>query len=90
LLRLHGAWGRALAEGEESFLDLSYDPEEVLGSAVSGLAAFVRSATPLRARWRVLPDELEGARIERTAAAILHGSQAITKSARQRAAKPKQ
>jgi hypothetical protein len=89
LVRLHGAWGRALAEGEESFLDLSYDPEEVLGAAVSGLAAFVRAATPLRARWRVLPDELEGARIERRDAAIPHGSQAITKTATQRATKAK-
>jgi radical SAM superfamily enzyme YgiQ (UPF0313 family) len=89
LVRLHGAWGRALAEGEESFLDLSYDPEEELGAAVSGLAAFVRAATPLRARWRVLPDELEGARIERRDAAIPQGSQAITKTATQRATKAK-
>jgi radical SAM superfamily enzyme YgiQ (UPF0313 family) len=65
VVRLHGAWGRAIAEGEESFLDLSYDPEEALSAAASGLAAFVRAAAPLRARWRVLPDEFEGARIER-------------------------
>jgi radical SAM superfamily enzyme YgiQ (UPF0313 family) len=63
LVRLHGAWGRALAEGEESELDLSYDPEELLGAAAAGLAAFVRSAKPLRAAWRVIPDEDEGARI---------------------------
>ncbi len=64
LVRLHGAWGRALAEGEESILDLSYDPEEVLGASSSGLALFSRTAAPLRALWRVLPDEEEGARIE--------------------------
>ncbi len=65
LVRLHGAWGRALAEGEESVLDLSYDPEEVLGAASSGLSAFVRAAKPVRATWRVSPDEDDGARIER-------------------------
>jgi radical SAM superfamily enzyme YgiQ (UPF0313 family) len=64
LVRLHAAWGLALAEGEESLLELSYDPEEVLGAASTGLAAFARSASPLRARWRVVPDEDEGARIE--------------------------
>jgi radical SAM superfamily enzyme YgiQ (UPF0313 family) len=65
LVRLHGAWGRALAEGAQTVLDLSYDPEEVLGAAASGLAAFVRGASRASARWRVLPDEEEGARIER-------------------------
>ncbi len=64
LVRLHGAWGRALAEGEESVLDLSYDPEETLSAPASGLAAFTRVAAIQRARWRVLPDEEEGARIE--------------------------
>lgn len=65
LVRLHGAWGRAIAEGAESVLDLSYDPEEVLGAAAAGLAAFSRAARPLRATWRVTPDEDEGARIDR-------------------------
>jgi hypothetical protein len=65
LVRLHGAWGRALAEGEETSLDLSYDPEEALGAAASGLAAFVRAASRSSARWRVLPDDEEGARLER-------------------------
>jgi hypothetical protein len=67
LVRLHGAWGRALAEGEESILELSYDPEEALGAAAVGLAAFVRGASRSGARWRVVPDDVEGARIERTA-----------------------
>jgi radical SAM superfamily enzyme YgiQ (UPF0313 family) len=61
LVRLHGAWGRALAEGEDSVVTLSYDPEEVLGAASSGLAAFVQRARPLPGKWRVLPDEAEGA-----------------------------
>ena len=65
LVRLHGAWGRAIAEGTESVLDLSYDPEEVLGAAAAGLAAFARAAKTLRGTWRVVPDEDEGARIEK-------------------------
>jgi hypothetical protein len=65
LVRLHGAWARALAEGEESVLDLAYDPEEALGAPAVGLAAFARSARPRRGTWRVVPDEEEGARIER-------------------------
>jgi hypothetical protein len=67
LVRLHGAWGRALAEGEESLVELSYDPEEVLGAAAAGLAAFARGAAQSNARWRVVPDEEDGARIERAA-----------------------
>ena len=64
LVMLHGAWGRALAEGEESVLGLSYDPEEVLGGAPRNLAAFARGAARRRGTWRVLPDDEEGARIE--------------------------
>lgn len=64
LVRLHGAWGRALAEGTESLLSLSYDPEETLGAPAMGLPAFVRSAETRRAAWRVIPDEAEGARLE--------------------------
>jgi hypothetical protein len=64
LVRLHGAWGRALADGTESLLALTYDPEEALGAAGSGLPAFVRTAEPRRAGWRVVPDEADGARIE--------------------------
>jgi radical SAM superfamily enzyme YgiQ (UPF0313 family) len=65
LVRLHGAWARALAEGEESLLELSYDPEEILGAAAAGLAAFARGARRANGEWRVLPDAAEGARIER-------------------------
>ena len=64
LVRLHGAWGRALAEGEETALELRYDPEAALGAA-AGLAAFARSARPRPGSWRVIPDPDEGARIER-------------------------
>jgi hypothetical protein len=64
LVRLHGAWARALAEGVETELDLSYEPEEALGSALS-LEAFVKTARPAPSRVRVVPDDEEGARIER-------------------------
>jgi radical SAM superfamily enzyme YgiQ (UPF0313 family) len=65
LVRLHGAWGRALAEGETTRLELSYEPEEALAAGAAGLAAFARAARPRRGSWRVVPDAEEGARIER-------------------------
>jgi radical SAM superfamily enzyme YgiQ (UPF0313 family) len=95
LVRLHGAYGRALAEGAESVLELSYDPEESLGAVASGLPAFVRAASPSRGTWRVLPDEEDGARIERAssyrrkAAEMPQGSQAATKTAALRPTKAK-
>jgi Fe-S oxidoreductase len=64
LVRLHGAYGRALAEGAETALDLSYDPEEVLVAPELGLALFAREASASPAAWRIVPDENEGARIE--------------------------
>ena len=65
LVRLHGAWTRALAEGEETILELSYDPEEALGAAELGLAVFSREASTSPGRWRIAPDDEEGATIER-------------------------
>jgi len=62
LVRLHGAWARALAEGEETELDLTYDAEEALGAA-SSLEAFARAARPRPFSVRVVPDDEEGARI---------------------------
>ncbi len=66
LVRLHGAWSRALAEGATSLLALSYDPEDLFGAPAAGLRAFVKAAEPRRATWRVIPDDAEGARIEET------------------------
>ncbi|HUW40772.1 MAG TPA: B12-binding domain-containing radical SAM protein [Rectinemataceae bacterium] len=51
----NGAWGRAVAEGESDDLELSYDPDEVLGPAAMDLGAFVRAAAPRRSRIRVAP-----------------------------------
>lgn len=44
LIRLHGAYSRALAECEETVLSLSYDPEAVLSQASQDPRAFARSA----------------------------------------------
>lgn len=43
LIRLHGAYSRALAEGEESLVSLNYDPEAVLSPAGLDPRAFARS-----------------------------------------------
>ena len=64
VVRFNGAWGRALAEGERTELELSYDPDEVLGPAALDLAAFARAARPSPARVAVLPAP-GGARLER-------------------------
>ena len=40
LIRVSGAWTRALAEGETTRLELSWDPEEVLDYAPAGLRDF--------------------------------------------------
>lgn len=55
LVRLHGAWSRALAEGQSSELELSWDPEDLFGPASRNLAAFVRSIPGGRGLWRVRP-----------------------------------
>jgi hypothetical protein len=68
LVRLHGAWARALAEGEETELELSYEPEEALGAALS-LEAFAELSRPAPSRVVVVPDDEEGARIESADAA---------------------
>jgi hypothetical protein len=65
----NGAWGRALAEGESEDLVLSYHPDEVLGPAALDLAAFARSAKPLRSRIRVAPAPLGGVKVTRIAGA---------------------
>lgn len=55
VVRFNGAWGRAIAEGEATEIEFSYDPEDVLGPAALDLAAFAREARPRRGRWRVAP-----------------------------------
>ncbi len=55
VVRLNGAYARALAEGERSELELSYDPDEVFGPAALDLAAFVRGARRRPSRVAVVP-----------------------------------
>ncbi len=64
IVRFNGAWGRALAEGARSELDLAYDPDEVLGPAALDLAAFVRAARPRATRIAVTPGP-GGPKVER-------------------------
>ncbi len=55
IIRFNAAWGRALAEGEESDFDLVYDPEDVLGPSALSLADFAGRAVMRLGRWRVVP-----------------------------------
>ncbi|MGO8693541.1 MAG: B12-binding domain-containing radical SAM protein [Rectinemataceae bacterium] len=65
IVRFNGAWGRAIAEGESENLELSYDPDEVLGPAAMDLAAFVRSGKRRRSAIRVVPSPGGGAKLLR-------------------------
>jgi hypothetical protein len=53
IVRWHGAWGRALAEGTSAELDFTYDPERVLGEEALDLENFVRTVKPSPNRVRV-------------------------------------
>ncbi len=55
IVGFNAAWGRALAEGEATRLELNYDPDEVLGPSALDLGAFARSARPRRGSWLVEP-----------------------------------
>jgi hypothetical protein len=53
IVRWHGAWGRALAEGTSAELDFTYDPERVLGEEALDIENFVRTVKPGPNRVRV-------------------------------------
>lgn len=55
VIRLNGAWTRALAEGEETVLDLSYDPEDLFGADAMDLEYFTDNACMERCSVRVFP-----------------------------------
>lgn len=55
LIRVSGAWTRALAEGEATELDLSWDAEELLDYAPAGLRDFQSEFKRRPARWRCEP-----------------------------------
>jgi hypothetical protein len=46
LVRYHGAWGRALAEGKKTKLSFTYDSGMILGTAVFDIEKFAASARP--------------------------------------------
>jgi len=53
LIRLHGAWSRALAEGVDSQIELDYSPEALENSAILDLAGFVARQARQAGRYRV-------------------------------------
>jgi hypothetical protein len=61
VVRYHGAWGRALAEGAVTEIEFTYHPDEVLGAM--DLEAFAAAARSSPVRGRVGPGK-DGAVIE--------------------------
>ncbi|GHV73529.1 B12-binding domain-containing radical SAM protein [Spirochaetia bacterium] len=55
LVRFHGAWGRALAEGACTDITFTYHPDDVLGEGALDLDSFAASAKPLPVKVRVRP-----------------------------------
>jgi radical SAM superfamily enzyme YgiQ (UPF0313 family) len=55
VIALNGAWTRALAEGEETVLDLSYAPEDLFGADAMDLEYFTENACMERCSARVFP-----------------------------------
>jgi hypothetical protein len=55
IVRFNAAWGRAIAEGESSQIELSYDPDDVLGPEALDLARFAREARPSPEAYTVDP-----------------------------------
>ncbi len=68
LVRLNGAWSRALAEGGNTDLVLNYDPDLILGPASLDLARFVAEFPPDRTALSLGPGP-EGPELRRRKAA---------------------
>jgi hypothetical protein len=64
LARLHAAYGMAVAEGMETGLEISYDPDELLREGPKGLASYAASRKPSLRTVVVGPDGEGGARID--------------------------
>lgn len=64
LVRVSGAWTRALAEGERTELELGWPPEDLLDYAIGDLAAFAAEASREPARWACEPSD-QGPRFRR-------------------------
>lgn len=61
VVRFHGAWARALAEGISTTIDCNYDPDQLFGSGIQDLEEFCTLAdmSPCRIRVRPGRDEPE-------------------------------
>lgn len=55
LIRVSGAWTRAIAEGEESRLELDWQPEDLLDLATQDFDELLEAATKKAGRWLCLP-----------------------------------
>jgi hypothetical protein len=55
LVRAAGAWTRALAEGENTELELGWEPEELLDYAAAGIAEFAAENPSSTCRWTCSP-----------------------------------
>jgi len=64
IVHFNAAWGRAIAEGESSEIELSYDPDEVLGPGALDLARFAQEARKSPGRYAVEPGP-DGPRLKR-------------------------
>jgi radical SAM superfamily enzyme YgiQ (UPF0313 family) len=56
LVRYHGAWGRALAEGKKTKLSFTYNPEMILGAGVFDIEKFAASVKPCPGQLVVGPE----------------------------------
>lgn len=64
LVRLNGAWGRALAEGETTVVELGHDPELLMGPEALELRAFAAAFPAERRRYRIGPSNDGGVSVE--------------------------
>jgi len=55
LIRVSGAWTRALAEGEPTDLEIGWAPEDLLDLASAGIAEFAAEEKPRPAQWTCQP-----------------------------------
>ncbi|WP_304225680.1 B12-binding domain-containing radical SAM protein [Gracilinema caldarium] len=59
VVRFHGAWARALAEGITTTIDCNYDPDQLFGSGIVDLEEFSALADMHPCRIRVQPGKME-------------------------------
>ena len=67
LVRVSGAWTRALAEGESTELSLGWNPEDLLDYATADIAEFAAEAPRTAGRWTCAPGN-DGPRFMRSGA----------------------